>query len=70
MSFEGRRFGVPYSYSGKTAWVMRDGSCLYIYSTDMMRLLATHDVTWSCRDSFCANQYALPEQPEEFPLGR
>lgn len=67
VSFEGRRFGVPYSYSGKTARVIRDGSCLYIYSTDMTRLLATHDVTWSCRDSFCANQYALPDQPEEFP---
>ena len=63
VSFEGRRFGVPYSYNGKTARVMRDGSCLY----DMMRLLTTHDVTWSCRDSFCANQYALPDQPEEFP---
>lgn len=67
VSFEGRRFGVPYSYSGKTARVMRDGSSLYIYSADMMRLLTTHDVTWSYRDSFCANQYAFPEQPEEFP---
>lgn len=67
VNFEGRRFGVPYSYSGKTARVMRDGPHLYIYSADMTQLLATHEVTWSYRDSFCPNQYALPEQPEEFP---
>ena len=67
VNFEGRRFGVPYSYGGRTARVMRDGPFLYIYSADMVRLLATHEVTWSYHDSFCADQYALPEQPEEFP---
>ena len=24
-------------------------------------------MTWSRRDSFCHDQYAKPEQPEEFP---
>ena len=24
-------------------------------------------MTWSYHDSFCDRQYALPEQPEEFP---
>ena len=67
VNYEGRRFGVPYAYGGKTARVMRNGSCLYIYSADMARLLATHEVTWAYQDSFCANQYAFPEQPEEFP---
>ena len=67
VNYEGRRFGVPYAYGGKTARVMRNGSCLYIYSADMSRLLATHEVTWAYQDSFCANQYAFPEQPEEFP---
>ena len=67
VSFEGRRFGVPYSYSGKTARVMRDGPHLYIYASDMTRLLATHDVTWSYHDSLCDGQFALPVQPEEFP---
>lgn len=37
------------------------------YSSDMAYLLTTHNVTWAHRDSFCENQYALPEQPEEFP---
>lgn len=51
----------------KTARVLRDGDTLYIYSSDMAFLLTTHNVTWARRDSFCENQYALPEQPEEFP---
>lgn len=67
VNYEGRRFGVPYSYTGKTARVMRDGDLLYIYSADLALLLATHNVTWSHRDSFCDNQYALPGQPEEYP---
>ncbi len=29
--------------------------------------LTTHDVTWSKRDRYCADQYAALEQPEEFP---
>lgn len=45
VNYEGRRFGVPYTYGGKTVRVMRNGSCLYIYSADMARLLATHEVT-------------------------
>ena len=65
VNYEGRRFGVPYSYAGSTARVMRSGDTLYIYSTDMNSLLATHAVTWSHRDSFCEGQYEV--QPEEFP---
>lgn len=66
INYEGRRFGVPYSYSGSTARVMRSGDTLYIYSADMNSLLATHAVTWNHRDSFCAGQYE-PQQPEELP---
>ena len=32
---EGRRFGVPYTYRGATARIMRDGDTIYIYSADM-----------------------------------
>jgi transposase len=31
VNYEGRRFGVPYSYAGKTARVLRDHDQLYIY---------------------------------------
>lgn len=66
VSYEGRRFGVPYWYSGKTCRVRRDGYILEIYAEDMSRLLTTHDVTWGRRDSWCRDQYASV-QPEEEP---
>ena len=67
VNYEGRRFGVPYSYRDSTARIMRKDDMIYIYSADLKQLLTTHDVTWSKRDRFCADQYAIPEQPEEFP---
>lgn len=67
VNYEGRRFGVPYSYAGKTARVLRDHDQLYIYSADLQQLLTMHNVTWSRHDSFCEDQHALPEQPEECP---
>ena len=67
VNYEGRRFGVPYHYRGSTARIMRKDDMIYIYSADLSQLLTTHDVTWSKRDRFCADQYALPEQPEELP---
>lgn len=67
INYEGRRFGVPYSYPGAMARVSRRGDTLYIYSFDLQVLLATHDVTWSRRDSFCEGQYEELIQPEELP---
>jgi hypothetical protein len=67
VNYEGRRFGVPYSYTGSTARILRDNDMIYIYSTDMTQLLATHDVTWSKKDRFCEDQYVTLEEPEEFP---
>lgn len=64
VNYEGRRFGVPYWYTEKTCRVKRDGYILYIYDADMTRILTSHDVTWSKRDSFCRDQYTS-EQPEE-----
>ena len=66
VSYEGRRFGVPYWYSGKTCRVKRDGYILEIYAGDMSRLLVTRDVTWGRRDSWCKDQFAIA-QPEEEP---
>ena len=67
VNYEGRRFGVPFSYQGATARIMRKDDTIYIYSADLKQLLTTHEVTWSRRDRFCAEQYAALEQPEEFP---
>lgn len=66
VNYEGRRYGVPYRYAGKTCRVRRQEFTLYIYSDDLREKLAEHDVTWSRRDSFCKDQY-VEEQPEEHP---
>lgn len=65
--YEGRRFGVPFRHRGSTARIMRKDDTIYIYSSDMKQLLTTHDVTWSKRDRYCADQYVSMNQPEEFP---
>lgn len=66
VTYEGRRFGVPYWYTEKTCRVKRDGYVLYIYDSNMTKTLATHDVTWSRKDSTCRDQY-VTLQPEEVP---
>ena len=67
VNYEGRRFGVPYRYTGSLVRVRRENTQLYIYSADARSLLVTHTVTWSKQDRYCKDQYANPEQPEEFP---
>ncbi len=67
VNYEGRRFGVPYFYTGRVARVMRHDDTVYVYAEDMAQILPAHEVTWSRHDSFCKDQYAVPEQPEEHP---
>ena len=66
VNYEGRRFGVPFWFKGKTCRVSRQEYTLYIYSPDLSKKLTEHNVTWSRRASFCEGQY-VTEQPEEFP---
>lgn len=65
--YEGRRFGVPYRYIGKTVRVCRKQDTLYIYTPELDECLVTHDVTWSKLDSYCKDQFAEPVMPEELP---
>lgn len=65
VNYEGRRFGVPFRFKGKTVRVCRDLDVLKIYTPDLKELLTTHEVTWSKRDRFCNDQYSV--QPEEHP---
>lgn len=67
VSYENRRFGIPYSYTNHTVRVQRNGKILRIYSSDLQTELVSYDVTWSKADRFCADQYANLNQPEEQP---
>ena len=66
INYEGRRFGVPYRYQNRTARITRQGYYIRIYSADMKELLVTYDATWSKKDRYCPDQFAV-ERPEEFP---
>lgn len=66
VNYEGRRYGVPYWYTKKLCRVRRDAFTLYIYDDELTKELVQHNVTWSRKDSFCKDQYAV-SQPEEYP---
>lgn len=66
VTYEGRRFGVPFNYAQRLCRVQRENFTLYIYDLELRKILITHDVTWSRRDSFCKGQF-LDDQPEEKP---
>ncbi len=67
VNYEGRRFGVPYRFSGKEVRVCRTDGILRILTPDLREVLTTHDVTWSRRDRFCPDQFQDIKQPEELP---
>ena len=71
VSYEGRRFGVPYWYDRRECRVSREGRVLHVYSDDLSREIVAHAVTWDRRDSWCDGQWSdgqpceLPSQPVE-----
>lgn len=68
VSYEGRRFGVPWWYEGHECRVSREGHVLHIYALDLSRELVAHAVTWDRHDSVCEGQWAEEEvPPQELP---
>jgi hypothetical protein len=66
VNYEGRRFGVPYSYAGQTVRIRRKNELLYVYSPDLRQTLVTHQIDWSKREQYCRNQFLYRSVPEEF----
>ena len=64
VEYEGRRFGVPCSYTGKKVRVMRSGDELMIL-TSSGEVLQRYDVDWSKVSKTCPGQWA--PMPEELP---
>lgn len=64
VEYEGRRFGVPCSYTGKKARVMRSGDELMIL-TSSGEVLQRYDVDWPKVSKTCPGQWA--PMPEELP---
>lgn len=66
ITYEGRRFGVPYWYTRHTCRIHREMDTLTIHSDDLGQKLVSYDVTWSRKDRFCQDQY-VRQMPEEVP---
>lgn len=70
VNYEGRKFGVPLSYTQKKARVMRKADKLYVMDEKAFSVLSTFEVDWGKRPKTCPGQWAVPEtsiQPEEHP---
>lgn len=64
--YEGRRYGVLFSYRGKKVRVLRDKDELEILDPETYELLESHAVDWSYRPHYSPFQFE-PSQPEEQP---
>lgn len=64
--YEGRRYGVPFSFIGKKARVMRNREEIYILDPKTFKAIEKHEVDWSRKPHYSATQFE-PHQPEEFP---
>lgn len=53
INYEGRRFGVPYSYTGRTCRVCRQEFTIYICTPDLSRKLTEHNVLFCNYSTLC-----------------
>ena len=67
IEYDGHRYGVPFSYTGKRVRVKQDDDTIFIYSDDLKSRLTTHTVTENRADSYCKHQFEETSQPEESP---
>lgn len=69
IEYEGRRFGIPFTYGKKKARVFRKGNVLHIIDIDDYREIQTHPVDWSKKAKIAEGQWSneYQGQPEEHP---
>jgi len=64
--YEGRRYGVPFSYKQKKARVMRRLDDVYILDNETFTVLEQYKADWSLKPHYSRYQFE-PEMPEEHP---
>ena len=65
ISIDGRLFGVPYSFSGKTVRVFKDGARLSLLDPLTYEAIYTHTIDWSKKPKVAIGQWAVEEKPTE-----
>ena len=64
--YEGRRYGVPFSYKQKKARIMRNLDDVYILDYDSYCVLEQYKADWSVKPHYSEFQFE-PKMPEEYP---
>ena len=64
--YEGRRYGVPFSFIGRKARVLRNREEIFILDPKTFKAIEHYDVDWSKKPHYSATQFE-PAQPEELP---
>ena len=64
--YEGRRYGVPFSYRPNKARVMRSLDDVYILDIETYRVLEQYKADWSLKPHYSGSQFE-PDMPEEHP---
>ena len=67
VTYEGRRYGVPLSYTKHTVRVMRTRESLKIIDDITFSTIVEHSVDWSKAPHYCVGQFQEIPQPEELP---
>ena len=69
INYDGRRYGVPFSYTKKKVRVMRDKDLLTIMDESCSYVVVKHNVDWSYSPHYCDGQFS-EEEPEELPTAK
>ena len=69
INYDGRTYGVPFSYTKKKVRVMRDRDQLTIMDESCSYVIVRHNVNWSYRPHYCDGQFS-EEGPEELPTAK
>ena len=67
VTYEGRRYGVPLSYTRHTVRVLRNRESLRIIDDATYITVVEHTVDWSKTPHYCEGQFEELLQPEEHP---
>lgn len=68
VNYDGRKYGVPASYSGSCARAMRCGNEVIIYDQTLSYELARHECDWSKKPHYCEGQFLMPEEKPTAPV--
>lgn len=68
INYDGRKYGVPASYSCAYARAMRLGEEIIVYDRTLSYEIARHVCDWSSAPHYCEGQFNMPEEKPTAPV--